>query len=595
MAALFYPIAIAKKELQSLVLGFDKSATQVEFASATGNADQALGVPFLPGMDAIVVKEARVVLRCAPKDVDVDSEDYQAKAHPSAGVYLSFGAPARLRKVELGYDFTPAEGETVRVIVRDAGARGALVDGVPLFADTPFPAPAPMYPPTLGGMSLRDLDASRHLLTLPPTLGSAWLFQLALGAELKDLKTKSIKPEISRVVCQALPRDLSVTLAPDAEALTLWSNPGVLLPESGEQEVSFAPLAQKHLSQALSDANQSDAAATPTLGVPLRFHSADAAAAIAIVEQSLVAEYQAKPLGERATLALRGGFAKLTLDAPASRKAKAGTLQLTAQLLGRELNGASPEPSLVSPSSGLRVGLTQWVSAATAVAPFNGGAPGSTLELASVRVLLACPAAGEIVLELRADLAGSPGEMVAAPVVLQTNGPLLDWLEFILPSPLKVVAAQAPIWVSLRANSGEFRWYTANPGTAGAAATAVRSSSDRGLTWSPPSPLLVLQGSPLVQLFHRVEQAPRPAIRVQQADRVLDADWLKNGTSSSTDEYVDKSANLPASMLAALVDGSGSSKVKREFLVFSRSALDLIIEGLTLSYDPFASTLGARS
>ena len=594
MNALFYPLAFTQSQISDLVFGIIAALNIVDFAEEDGgDVDHALSVPYLRGMDAIVVTEARLVLRCHPKDLDI--EQYSVTNNGNKGVFISTNEPSRLKKVEISYSYTPAPGSpTTHVVVRAASKNGALQAGVPLFASPDFGSPGPMYGPTLGGMSATDLGNQHYLLKLPSVLGNAWLIQLAQlvnGTSPTDLTEITLTPGIHRVVLDAAPRNLSVTLAPNEEALMLWQNPGVLLPEAGNQEISFAPLAQKHLSDALQAAS-TDTAALP---VPLRFHS-DCGAAIEIVTRSLVAEYQVQPFGDSPkTFALRGEFTAFTLGAPAALAPLKSNMRLTIKLLGRELNAASPEPSLTAPSSGLRLGLEHWIACASPVAPRSGEAIGSVVSIKSVRIYLGCFEAAEVVLEIRSDIANLPGATVAAPQVKQLEAGFAGWLELVLPTPLKVVAGNAPIWLALRTNKGEVRWFCTSA-DASVAAASSRVSIDRGATWGAPNPQLNAPQLPLVQLFHQVDEPiTAPQIRLQCGSNILQNNLLANAQQQSVREYVLDNAALPPAVHAALATQAGQGRVDSEFLLFSRSAIDLVVETLTLSYDPFAAANGSNN
>jgi hypothetical protein len=441
-----------------------------------------------------------------------------------------------------------------------------------------------MYSATLGGMNVADLGNKHTLLTLPSVLGSAWLIQLASGENPGDLAEIALKPDIHRVVLEALPRNLSVVLAPDSDALMLWQNPGVLLPESGDQEISFTPLAQKHLSAALKNA----AANTAALPVPLRFHS-DCGSAVEIVTKSLIAEYQVTPLGDAVSaLQLRGDFTALALSAPAGLLPSKSAMRLTIKMLGRELNAASPEPFIEKPGCGLRIGTEHWVAAASAVAPRANENVGSIVEIASVRIYLAALDAAEIVLEIRSDVAHAPGTAVAAPMVKQLDANFCGWLEFELPTALKVVAGNAPIWLALRSNKGDVHWFTNNGVNQN---DNCRVSVDRGATWGTPNPQLNITGTPLLQLFHRVsdEQITTPIIRIQRGATILQNNIAANAQKKSPREYKVDAGSLPSAVHLQLAAQLGQGRKSSEFLLFSRSALDLVFESLTLSYDPFSA------
>jgi len=591
MQALFYPLSYAYSQVSDLLLGFVAADDIVDFTDeAGGDVDQALAVPFLPGMDAIVVTDARLVLRASPTRLEI--EQYRVTDNGSEGVFLSIADAARLKKIEIRFSYTPPDGAApTRIVVRAAATKGGLKAGPPLFVTPDFGTPGPMFGRTLGGMDVSDLGNDRHLLTLPSVLGSAWLVQIASANDPTDLTPLAVKPAIQRVVIDALPRNLSVVLAPAAEALTLWQNPGVLLPESGDQEISFAPLAQKHLRASLKTA---DGAAA--LAVPLRFHS-DSGGAVQIVTTSLVAEYHVHPLESLPqTLMLRGDFTPLPLSAPAGLMPASSALRLTFKMLGQELNAASPEPSVTPPSSGLRVGLEHWVAVASQVAPRAGEAVGSVLDIVSVRLYLAAAAAANVVLEIQSDTAGSPGEKATPPTVVKLKPGHVGWCEFTLAKPLRVVAGNAPIWLVLRTNKGEVHWFADGvASTAGTPGAGSRISTDRGATWGALDPQLSPAADLLTQLFHRVDDpVAAPIVRLQRGAVILQSNLFPNPVRKSPREFAVDGASLPVAVHAALGAQTGQGRQHNKFIMFSRSVIDLVVEALTLSYDPFGATGSGR-
>jgi hypothetical protein len=587
--ALFYPAQLARADLVDLVRGRELSAPLdvIDLAEpAPPRAERELAVPFLPGMDDVEVTEARLALRAATRLLD--TEDYTVTANGSQGIFLSLSAPARLRKVELTYTLPPLPPPNLRVVVRAATPSGSTsTAGTPLFAFPAFGAPGPMFPAVLGGMSVTELGGNRRLLTLPPgVLGQAWLIQLAAGDEATKLDPGSlaIVPTVQRVALEAAPRNLSIVLQGDDGDVKLWNNPEALLPDAGEQEVSFTPLAQKELAAALARQNAATGAAVPTLPVRLRFDS-ETVGALDITARALAAEYLVRPLGaDRLSRRLAGSPVTLTLSAPAGLTPASSQVRLTVKHLGRELNAASPEPPAIPPAGGLRVAAARQVATAMAVAPRDGAAPGSVLQLASARLPLAASEPSEAVLEIRGDLAGAPGPLVAAPVVQQLGGSFSDWLEFVLAEPLDVVTGQAPLWLALRVNRGDVRWF-ASP----SAPATARVSADRGQTWGAPDPKLLPATGLLAQLFHRVaDDAPAPALRLQRADGVVMASIALTPQPRSPREFVADTA-LPPAVHALLEGRAGDGKARTDLQLFSRSALDVTVDALLLRYDPFGA------
>ncbi|HSO18708.1 MAG TPA: hypothetical protein VLT88_04585, partial [Desulfosarcina sp.] len=553
---------------------------RVDFPEETGgSADQNLAVPFLAGMDDIEVLSARITLGAVSRDLEI--ENYTVTANGDAGAFLSLPLPARLKKIEIAYTLPQGtDAANVRVVLRGATPAGnGFSPGVPLFAIPDFGKSGPMYDRVLGGMSVTALGGDRQLIGLPGVLGAAWLIQLAFGDDPTELAPLNVVPAVRRVTLDAAPRNLSVALTSGGDEILLWNNPETLFPDAGIQEVSFTPLAQRHLTSALESAAVGDV----TLPVPLRF-TCDTGGAIQVVETDLKARYLVRPLGtEPVTLRLGGDTTPLTLAAPAGRIPESSRLRMRAKLLGRELNGASPEPSGIPPSTGLRVRTDRFVAAAAAVAPLAGSAPGSVLDLAAVRLYLAAPSDADAVLEIRSDVAANPGPIAAPPVVRQVKAGFCGWLEFAPAKPLTVAAGLAPLWLALRSNRGDILWFAgADAGGAG------RISVDKGETWGQAEPLLTPAGGLLAQLFHVVPPPlPAPVIRLRKGAVTLKENLLAASVKTAENEYVLEASSLPPGVHNLLAAGTGTERVDTELHLFSRSVLDLTLENLVIRYDPF--------
>lgn len=99
-----------------------------------------------------------------------------------------------------------------------------------------------------------------------------------------------------------------------------------------------------------------------------------------------------------------------------------------------------------------------------------------------------------------------------------------------------------------------------------------------------------------MQLFHQVDEPiTAPQIRLQCGSNILQNNLLANAQQQSAREYVLDNAALPPAVHAALATQAGQGRVDSEFLLFSRSAIDLVVETLTLSYDPFAAANGSNN
>jgi hypothetical protein len=534
---------------------------------------------------------------------NVDTEAFSATQLGSAGVILALPAPARLRKLELSYAATLGSG--VHLVVRVAQKNGdSWQAGVPLFAAPPFAAPGPMFDPVLAGMTVSDPGGDRHIAYLPSVLGQAWLIQLANGSSATELSDFASRPTILSVKLDAAPRNLTVVLAADSGDVKLWNNPEALIDPS-PQTVSFTALAQKALEDTLAD---KPAVAQVTLPVRLRFDS-DSAGKLEITARSLTATYLARPLTAAvAKLQLVGSPVPLALQAPAARMPQQSTLRLRVRHLGRELNDAAPEPPDATPSAGLRADLTRRIASAVPLAPRPGESTGSVLQLVSARLYLAAEASAEAVLELRADCAGAPGTLAAPPIVRQLAAGFVGFCEFATAAPVAAVSGQAPLWLVLRLNKGEVRWFQ----SAGPAQTSL-SSADAGETWGAPDPRLIAAGPLLAQLFQLAPDVPAtPVLRLQRSGALPLSTLPLTAAGASGREWTSV-GSLPAALHALLgtstsgststsgASGSGTAangssgtgstgRATTTVQLFSRAALELDIEELVLRYDPFGTS-----
>jgi len=587
--ALFYPVSLAFTDLNSLVYGLDID-TPLDVVSFDdengGDARRELGVPLLAGMDDIEVSQARVALRCGQKLLDI--EDYQVRDNSGAGVFLGLARRARLRKVEVTYvePDPPPEGG-VRLVVRAASMSGSSFEaGVPLFSDPPFDQPggSMLGRHLLSGITVSSQPGNRWIITFDGTSGDAWLIQLATGGSIQDLRAFATGITVNRVVVDAAPRNLTVTLNADGGDVKLWNNPQELLPEAGSQDVSFTPLAQKHLAATLKKSDPN--AGALTLTVPLSFHS-DSGCAVDITDRTIDAEYLLDPLAQApAPLKLRGSPVVLALNATAGLLPKSNSLRLTVKHLGRELNAACPEPPSTVPGAGLRITGSRQVATAMNVAPRPGQRAGSVLKLASVRLYVATAQAAEVVLEVRGDLAAAPGAIAGAPNVKQLEAGFAGWLEFELAKPLDVVAGQAPLWLVLRVTTGTVDWYMTP--AAGGAVSTTRISADSGATWGTPGDPLTRTGLLLAQLFDAVLTDPAPpTLRLSRETNILQDDLLSSATRNKPFEFSVDTA-LPPQVHALLAATSGEGQTLTALSLFSRAALDLTATA-QLRYDPFAA------
>jgi hypothetical protein len=595
---LFYASNIASPDLQRFVL---RTAEQpaiftVAFdAEAGGDQERRLALPYLAGMDEIALHTAEIAFRVGDRTMAVTPKSLTA-GPGGAGIVLTLPAAARLRKVELVYNPdsppspVPPPAPPRRLVVRPMLKDGP---GPPIFAFPDFPppggAPGSMFGRVLTGLGRTDLGGSRYLFTFPDLLGSSWLLQVATGAAVTELTPLAEPVSVNRVEIAAAPRNLSLTLvgAPATPPTPLWSNADILLPDSGEQVVSFLPIAQRRLSEALKET------APTALALPLMLHfHSDSGATLEVTRRVLAGEYRVRPLPQDSvTLRLAGRPVPLVLRAPAQLRPTRGQTTLTARLLGRALNGGSQPAPLKGDGRGLRATADRSVAARLPIVQRGGAAAAAAaVPLASVAMRLDISAGAEVVLELRGDVAGRPGPLLAPPVVRQSEAGAADWTEFELAAPLEV-APGAAIWAAIRMTKGTVLWHAdAGPPAAGGIGAAC-VSADRGTSWGDASDVLGFPAQLLIQAFHVEDPPQRPAIHLHDGTVPLAADWIAGAVADSATQYRIADAPLPAQILARLAATPLEPEQPRAdtvILLYSASVLDLVLTGMQLGYDPLA-------
>lgn len=577
--ALFYPVSYARTELIDLLRGAvdPKVLDTLEFDQEDGGVSvRELALPRLPGVDEVEVQQAQLQIQSLSRDMEIST--YSAQTGPGGkGVFLSLNKPGRLKKVEVEYVLpAPVAGQPAMHVVVSSAKKDAsgLQAGTPLFSVDDFAPPGPMFPRALSGMSQIALGGNRFLLRLPSLLGDAWLIQIASGESAVSLVPQPIAITIHSVNLDAVPSEITVTLSTNDGETPLWSNPQLLLPSSGAQDISFTPLAQKQLSAALKAAG----ADAVTLPLTIKFSSASGGA-LGIVSRRLQARFVVRPLANTpATIKLGGSRAPLTLAAPAGLTPQSSAFRLVARCKGWELNAGSPEPPPQDPSAGLRITQANTIAQS---ARFEG----SRFPLVNVRLHLAALDAAEAVMELHEDAAGAPGAMIGRPVVKQVGTGFRDWLDFEC-QPTSFQDASTLLWVSVRVTKGEVYWFASGEHCASLV------SLDKGVTWGAPDPHLTGLASLLVQLFHDRSSEPMsraPIIRLESTGAPVVVDLMQGAAALSPKEFAIDGLTLPQSILSFYSLQPGNAKVAQELQLFSRSVLDLRVEAAAIFYDPFAS------
>lgn len=595
---LFYPVGLAPQQLLRVVLGLVDAETLghdvISFDDEDGGtADRELAIPFLAGMDEVVVDAAELRLRAVSTEREIDGWSLIDRASGAdAGTIVKLSVPGRLSSITLDkpsqWPGPNTDEQRLRVVVRPAEPNGSGFElGPPIFATPSFGLPSPLYDPVLGGMGVTEVAGGRLRLAFPDVAGVAWLIQVARGDEATKLTALEQTTTIRAVTVSAATRELTLVV-PSADGdpqgdVLLWSYPNAFLRDVGEQIVSFAPVAQKRLTAGLGAGGEA-----PTLPIPLRFSSA-AGGRFAVTRRTLTAHYEVRPLPPGQKLRLGGSWIPLPLSAPAGRRPGSGAARAVVRHLGRELNAGSPTPPLALPASGVRVDAERWAASRLHVQPVAdpegalgpGAGAGEPVLLCSARVLVGAYEGAEVALELRADAAGSPGSLLGAPLVAQLAPGTSGWVELELPTPRPV--EPGPLWIALRTTRGELHWHAEGDGSA-------RISIDRGETWGEVDPLLIAPAEPLAQLFQLVPTPlPRPRLVLQLGETLVASDLLAAAERSGPAEFVLELLELPAAVLDAIGATTGTARVDTVLSLFSTAVADLTLERVALSYDRFGA------
>jgi len=609
---MFYPPGTAGSDLALLAAGIDVADLQGDMLSFDGqdggDVDRELAVPFLPGMDEVVVDAASLSLQAVAREMQVTG--FQATP-VGDGLVVSLSAPARLARVVFGPVTFPAdvvseatryenqdaglqtrpradgiETQTLRVVVRPATKQGGAYSfGPPAFASPSLPPLGPMFGRMLEGLTVSGVSGGGFQVRLPGPTGSAWLFQLAAGDDLKSLTAKKFSASLSAVAIDALPSGITIVAkgATAADDIVLWSNPPPLRPEAGPQDVGFQPAAQRRLSVALGAAGPGAA----TLPLSLRFHSATAGQ-LAVSSKALAATYRVHAVcPDPLRVRLGGAWTPLWLSAPTGLRPMGGTAHLVARSLGRELNDGSPVPPLDPPSAGIRVTAALWTAAGVTYLPADGAAPGPALPLAAVHLYLQAEGDAEAVVEVRADAAGLPGSPAATVVLPVPAGPP-GWVEFMLKEPVGL-ATGGTVWLVARTTHGTVRWFGSGQGQ-------PMMSQDAGRSWAAADLALGASAAPLAQLFHASGSVPGVEVAAVAGRTQLGAVRLAPVPGSPREFSADIA--LSASALATLTAGGDgvpppglgcpprAGRAAMALSLFSRTVADFVVSSARLSYSP---------
>jgi hypothetical protein len=512
-----------------------------------------VALPLLGGMTGVTVHTAHLSLEAVRHEVErpVDPT-ILGDAAPPNGVLIQLSDDSRL----IGFDLGPVTPRTLPVgqhlLIRAATKDGdAWTYGPPLFSLQPSASP-----PLPGGMTMH---ATEPRVRFPALAGRAWLIELL--DELPNAVPRA-KLAVTTIVLEELPHDLTVTADEEGETLVLWNHAGVLTPEQGPQDVDFRSMAERLMTNGQRTLSLNVTSRTP--------------AKVAIIQPRVEATWEAQPHEEPLRVALRGAWERLPLQPPPQLRPGAATLRVTARHLGRELNSATT--ARTTSNAGLRVDRNSSVAALAAFHPQPGTLP---LRLAAVRLALMVFDAAEVVIELRANAAGRPGEPLAPKAVRKLEARTDTWLEIEWAEPPLIAPALSAFWIVLRATGGMALWCGDPPPDSRQASSRETSrvlvSSDGGTSWTPPDTLLAAPQTPGLEVFHAAVVPQSVSIDLRAAGTPV-VSWTLPRIKPESREFSTRVA-LPPEMLQRF-------PLAPELMLRSTSALDVNVDEIVLSYDP---------
>lgn len=603
--ALFYALETDPRDLMLRVVGLQSywSGDVMTFESAGETVERQLALPFQAGMDAIEVSQARLEFR--GRGLSVDATGAGRALSGDQGFLVQLDAPSRLTRVRLAdlefpgatvdlpnWRFGPAQ--TLRLVVRAAGdGAGGQPFGPPIFVVPTLPAPGALYASPLTGMSALVAGSNAVTLTLPGTPGRSWVIQFALGDEPTAIAPIAVRGRVTEVATDALPQDLSLTLKSGADRPLLWSHPGALLPESGNQEVAFLPLAKKTLTTQL----ESSSASAITLPITLEFTSGGPGA-LELRATELNAEYLARAIPPETETRLEGGEAAVTFDHPTGRMPTAVRASLNVEHLGTAHNTSTgfgtARPGRASTSIGWTVkGDRRLGTRVVPVARAEGGCP-----IARARLEVEAIGDVELALELRRSVVGVPGALVSAqlesrPLVrrLAAGHRGACWFDF---DPIEL-EPDVPVWVVVRVTRGELRWFAPESsefeGSERDAPLGVVTTGEE--PWQTLTTPLAAATAPFVQLSHRVATpvAP-PVVSLERDGAPLIGNLLAHAERLAPTEFAGRVTALSPALVELVSTPDPETRRVTDLQVASRDDVSIHWSSFELVYDPYGAGRG---
>jgi hypothetical protein len=582
MMSIFYePGTSRSKIFQAVAMKVAILADTLDFPDEKGGeVTRELGIPYLPGADDVDVTAAslRFETNLIEREISFD-----AKANPDGkGVIVTAPQQIFLRSIEISYaaPAAPASPQVLRTVIRSATGKVQT----PLLALPSFPT-GEMYPPLMSGLEITPLSNGHLVLSCEGLLGTSWLIQIVAASTPIDMSPLAIVPAVHKVTAQAVPANLRIQMETDNGDVKLWANPGALLPAAGIQEVSMLALGKRQLQTLV----KKPPAGTPPATLPLRIRfQSDSAGSLQIDRTQLDARYHAFAAGANpAPLTIGGDWTDWPLTAPARIKPESTVVSFQVKLTGIELNAGSPSPPVSAPSTGFQLTGNRWMAVAMPFLPLPGGAIGSILPLAAIRLYLAAADPAAALLEIRNDAAGNPGPLVTSAIPHRFKAGDRGWIDFTPKKPIPVSTGGAMLWLVLRTTQGIVSWYCAPPPD-GAALTIAKTSSDSGKTWTLPARALNVSGDPLAQLYHaRSDPQPAPSVKIFQSGSALPlADLFANAVRQSPREFTISQVALPIQVANRFAAAAGSGKTTLPFRLYSSSVGTLTVQQAIFVYDP---------
>ena len=484
----------------------------------------SLTLPYLPGMDELVVERAHMLLAGQPETLPAAS---LTRPQADSAHVVSLGPPPRQpvgRLVRICIEGFRLEGddaplhtlpswETTCYLLDDTtGGRWGAADGSrlrfmlipstqdgwgpPAAAAPPFPMPgnaAGLYGPVLAGAQLRlgVPDPNTLTLLLNPPLDSRRV-RIFLGASAPhqtDLpqEAQAVRWTARKILAywSVAPREVQLQSQSGGAAAAVWSHPGEL--PADPAQVDFTPAARAQLEASRAESDGAD----PALAIRVTCASAGT---LHITRRRIRAYYHHQATSEDIPVSLRGVGQRIHIPVPPGLCPAQVRITLDGGFRSTRLVAASDDPQGVS-RVGFRVAgparLARWM-------PLT--APEQGQPLRRVGIFGRASEEPEILLTLHGGDALRLGSPLGDPVALTVaSGAHPRWRQVDIPPGVLRRSRPRGVWVVAQASRGGF-WWHADLATSG----PTQRSTDGGANWSTTA------GRPLLQLHGEGPLRTRP-------------------------------------------------------------------------------------